>query len=117
MTQDQLILTALLLLSLVVFAWGRWRHDLVAMTTFIATVLAQIVEPSSAFSGFGHPAVVTVAAVLIISHSLNNAGVVTIVSHAIRTLALNKVRLILVLTGSVAFFSAFMNNVGVIAKK
>ncbi|MEZ5477249.1 MAG: SLC13 family permease [Thiolinea sp.] len=115
MSYQQLALSMLLLLSLLLFAWGRWRHDLVAMTTLVIGLLLGVVDQDSAFSGFGHPAVVTVAAVLIISHGLNNAGVVNVVSAQIRRFAPGPTLLLLILTGLVALFSAFMNNVGALA--
>ncbi|MEZ5535771.1 MAG: SLC13 family permease [Thiolinea sp.] len=115
MNQHQLTLSILLLLSLLMFSWGRWRHDLVAMSTLMSAILLGIVSADDAFSGFGHPAVVTVAAVLIISHGLNNAGVVELVSEQIRRYQLSKTTLLFTLTALVALFSAFMNNVGALA--
>lgn len=115
MTQEQIIISGILLLSLVMFAAGRWRHDLVAMSTLVLAVLAGVVPSGTAFDGFGHPAVVTVAAVLIISQALNNAGVVSIVSEQLRRVPMSPLMLILALTSLVTFFSAFMNNVGALA--
>ena len=67
MTTDQIIVFAILGLSLVFFMWGRWRYDVVAFTALIVAVVAGIVPTDAAFAGFGHPAVITVAAVLVIS--------------------------------------------------
>lgn len=115
MTTPQWLISGLLLVSLLMFAWGRWRHDLVAMATLLGAILLGVVPADEAFDGFGHPAVVTVAAVLIISQALNNAGVVSIVSEQLRRVRMTQVSLILALTALVTFFSAFMNNVGALA--
>lgn len=115
MTTPQWLISILLLVSLLLFAWGRWRHDLVAMATLLGAVLLGVVPADEAFVGFGHPAVVTVAAVLIISQALNNAGVVSIVSEQLRRVQMTPVTLVLALTALVTFFSAFMNNVGALA--
>jgi di/tricarboxylate transporter len=115
MNQQQLTLSVLLVVSLLMFSWGRWRHDLVAMSTLMAAILLGIVSSEDAFTGFGHPAVVTVAAVLIISHGLNSAGVVELVSEQIRRYQLGQTALLFTLTALVALFSAFMNNVGALA--
>jgi len=93
MTTDQILISCILGLAMVMFGWGRWRYDLVAMAALILCVLFQLVEADKAFLGFGHPAVITVAAVLIISSALKNAGVVDEIASRI----------------------AFMNNVGALA--
>ena len=67
MTTDQIIIFAVLGLSLVFFMWGRWRYDVVAFTALIVAVIGGVVPTDAAFAGFGHPAVITVAAVLVIS--------------------------------------------------
>lgn len=67
MNIDQLSISAILVIALLLFAWGRWRYDLVAMFCLIVSVLVGVVPEKEAFSGFGHSAVVTVAAVLILS--------------------------------------------------
>ena len=70
MTTDQTIVFAILAVAMVLFIWGRPRYDVVAAAALIAAVLAGVVPGSSAFAGFGHPAVVTVAAVLLVSRAL-----------------------------------------------
>ena len=67
MTTDQIIIFAVLGLSLVFFMWGRWRYDVVAFTALIVAVIGGVVPTDAALPGFGHPAVITVAAVLVIS--------------------------------------------------
>lgn len=64
MTEEQLKILAILAVTVVLFVWGRWRHDIVALTALLTCVFAEIVPAESAFSGFGHPAVITVACVL-----------------------------------------------------
>lgn len=76
MSSEQITATGLVGLALVLFAWGRWRYDIVALVVMLAAVAGGIVNPESAFLGFGHPAVITAAAVLIVSRGLDAAGVV-----------------------------------------
>ena len=71
MTQDQLILFALLALVFVFLIWGRWRYDLVAFIALLAALLTGLVPLDQAFSGFGHPATVIIALVLIVSRGLS----------------------------------------------
>ena len=71
MSFDQIAILALIGAILILFIWGRWRYDLIAFTALLVAVVIGLVEPMEAFIGFGHPAVVTVAAVLIISRALS----------------------------------------------
>ncbi|MFP5466985.1 MAG: SLC13 family permease, partial [Gammaproteobacteria bacterium] len=76
MTNDQGWVVFILLASVIMFLWGRWRHDMVAVGALLACVLSGVVAPAQAFSGFGHPAVITVACVLVLSRGLQSSGAV-----------------------------------------
>ena len=80
MTTPQITITAILFITLILFAWGKYRHDIVAIFCLVMAVVAGVVPSEDAFTGFGHAAVITVAAVLIISHALKNAGVVNVIA-------------------------------------
>lgn len=112
---DQIVVFATLLLALVLFAWGRIRHDFVALIALFVVVVAGVVEPAAAFSGFGHPAVITVAAVLIIGKGLEASGLIDLLGRWVTRTGNNLVIQIMILSGMVAFASAFMNNVGALA--
>ena len=63
------------------FLWGRWRHDMVAAASLLACVLAGLIAPRDAFAGFGHPAVITVACVLVLSRGLQTSGAVDVLAR------------------------------------
>jgi di/tricarboxylate transporter len=115
MTQAQVAILLLGGATIALFLWGRWRHDLVALASLLASVLLGLVPAPQAFSGFGHPAVITVACVLILSRGLQATGVVdalaqrVVPSHGGPTLAIAS------LTGVGLVLSAFINNVGAMA--
>ena len=115
MTTDQLVAFGIILESLILFAWGRWRYDIVAMAALIVAVIAGIVPVDKAFAGFSDAAAVTVAAVLIISQSLQRSGAINELSGTIGKLPANSVIQIGALTLTVAVLSAFMNNVEALA--
>lgn len=115
MTREQIVIFAILGFALFMFAWGRYRHDVVAATTLMLTVIFGLVDPSSAFAGFGHPAVITVASVLIISHALKLSGVVDLIAAKLIPYTKNQTMHIIALTAVVTVASAFMNNVGALA--
>ena len=125
MTIDQIAIFSIILLTFILFIWGKWRYDIVAIialcTLFIADQLLGgeqsnlILEPSNIFMGFGHPAVITVAAVLIISRALRNSGVVDVITRYISPFSKYQTVHISSLSGVVSIFSAIMNNVGALA--
>jgi len=115
MTADQIAVIAVLLLSLVLFAWGKWRHDLVAIFALLALVLLGVIPSDSAYAGFGHAAVITVAAMLVISAALEETGVVDFIARRLNKAAGGEAMTLLLVTLLVTVLSAFMNNVGALA--
>lgn len=105
----------ILLAALVLFVWGRWRHDLVAGAALAASVLVGVVDAKDAFDGFSDPAVVTVVLVLILSAAIRESGVLDRIVAAARPLMATPGSMVATLTGLTAFLSAFMNNVGALA--
>jgi di/tricarboxylate transporter len=115
MTTEQAILVAILLLAIAGFIWGRFRHDLVAIAALLAASLAGLVPAAQAFAGFGHPAVVTVAAVLVLSGALQRTGAVDEWTRRLLPAGVGPSATIAALCAMVAFLSAFMNNIGALA--
>lgn len=115
MTVDQGIVFGILTGALILFMGGRPRYDVVALLALLAAVFADIVEPQEAFLGFGHPAVVTVAAVLIVSRALRNSGVADVIAGWLSRVGDRAAFQVPALTGAVVPFSAFINNVGALA--
>jgi di/tricarboxylate transporter len=115
MSTEQGLAFAVLGAALVLFAWGRWRYDVVAVFALLAVVGFGLVPATEAFNGFAHPAVITVAAVLIISRGLQNAGIVDFVGKALNPLKGRENLQLAALCIVVAFLSSFMNNVGALA--
>ena len=115
MTFDQALVLAILAGALALFLWGRWRHDMVAMAALLAAVVAGIVPAGEAFSGFGHPAVITVACVLILSRGLQNSGAIDLLAQRVLPTNASPVTMLAGLTALTALLSGFMNNVGALA--
>jgi di/tricarboxylate transporter len=114
-TFDQAVVFAILAATLVLFVWGRWRYDLVAVAALLLVFIAGLVPAGQVFLGFGHPAVVTVAAVLVLSRGLLNAGVVDSLSRSLAQVGYRPMAQVATLTSIVVLCSAFMNNVGALA--
>ncbi len=115
MTGHQILIMGILAATLGGFLWGRWRHDMVALGALLACVLVGVVPAGDAFAGFGHPAVITVACVLVLSGSLQSSGAVDVLTRRILKLKVGPTLMIGALTGLAALLSSVMNNVGALA--
>ncbi len=115
MDAHQISLFALLGAVIVLFIWNRWRYDVVAGMALMAAVYLGIVEPDRAFTGFSHPAVITVACVLVISRALQNSGLVEVLLRFLDGTKRSSTGQIAANCGVVGMLSAFMNNVGALA--
>jgi len=115
MTSDQIILFALFGAVFALLLWGRFRYDIVAFSALLAGVVLGVVPTKDAFSGFGHPATLVVALVLVVSAGLVRSGAVFLITRtlvdATRSLGAH-----IALMGAIGgILSAFMNNVAALA--
>ena len=115
MTQDQILILAILACTVGMFLWGRWRHDMVAMGSLLACVLAGVLPAGDALTGFGHPAVITVACVLVMSRGLLTSGAVDVLTRHVLPKKAGPTLSLVALMGLGAVLSGFMNNVGAMA--
>lgn len=115
MNTEQMLIVSILFATIGMFLWGRWRHDMVAVGALLACVFVGLVSYADAFAGFAHPAVITVACVLVLSHGLQTSGAVDALTRRVLPAKAGPTLAILSLTALGALLSAFMNNVGALA--
>lgn len=115
MNFEQTLIVGILVATVAMFLWGRWRHDMVAVGALLACVVGGLVPAAGAFNGFGHPAVITVACVLVLSQGLQTSGAIDALTRAVLPAKAGPTLTIAVLTLVGAVLSAFMNNVGALA--
>lgn len=115
MTADQIMIFVLLILMLILFIWGKWRYDVIAVGILLLAAFVGLVPMESAFAGFANPAVMTVAAVLILTKGLTAAGVVDYIAKYLLKVGDNTLLQITLLVLAVTVSSAFINNIGALA--
>ena len=115
MTLQQIFLFIILVLVFVMLIWGRWRYDLVAFIALMAALLTGVVPISDAFSGFGHPATVIIALVLIVSRGLSNSGVIELLARYVVDASRKLAAHVGIMSALAAGLSAVMNNVAALA--
>ena len=115
LTAEQISLFVILGAVFSLLLWGRIRYDLVAFAALVVAVIVGAVPGGDAFSGFGHPATIIVALVLIVSRGLSNSGAVELIARYVvsrtRPLSVH----IGLMSGVGAVLSALMNNVAALA--
>ena len=112
---DQVLLSATLIALLGLFIWGKVRYDALAIGALFVLVALEIIPANDAFAGFAHPAVVTVALVLIISQGLKNSGLTGLVGKLIGTRTFTEFQFLVCLLFIAAILSSFINNIGALA--
>jgi di/tricarboxylate transporter len=115
MTLDQIVLFALFGGVFALLVWGKWRYDVVAFSALIAGVVLGVVPAGSAFAGFGHPAVVIIALVLVVSRGLAASGAVEMITKALVDKDRSVPGHIGIMATLSAALSAVMNNVAALA--
>jgi di/tricarboxylate transporter len=115
MTTDQAILFTLLFFVFALLIWGRLRYDLVAFMALTVALVLGVVPKDQAFSGFGHPATIIIALVLVVSKGLSNSGVIELVAKQVSRFSHSLQTHIAAMSGIAAGLSAVMNNVAALA--
>lgn len=115
MTDDQIFLFSLLGTVFALLIWGRIRYDLVAFAALVIAVVAGVVPKDQAFDGFGHPAVIIIALVLIVSRGLVTSGAIEVIARHVVSASRSVSAHVGIMSGVGAALSAVMNNVGALA--
>ncbi len=115
MTTDQTVLFALLFCVFILLIWGRLRYDLVAFGALSVALILGVVPKAEAFSGFGHPATVIIALVLIVSRALSNSGAIELIARYMVDASRKLGAHITIMSALAAGLSAVMNNVAALA--
>jgi di/tricarboxylate transporter len=105
------VMVAILVIPMV----SRLRYDLVTLLALLLLALLGVTAPERTFAGYGHPAVITVAAVLVVSRGLQNAGIVDLLARWLGNVGQRYALQLAALCGLTAIASAFMNYIGALA--
>jgi len=107
---------ALTLFALVLFAWNRFRVDVVALVVMLALILSGAVSPRDGISGFAHEATITVALMLVLAAGLLRTGAIDVLAGWTGRLAHgSETRLLVVTVLLILPLSAVVNNTAAVA--
>ena len=112
---DQLILSIVIIGLLVFFISGKYRYDYVSLGALALLILFDVIKIENAFVGFSHPAVITVALVLLISKGLQDAGLSAVTGNIIGRFSPSETQFLFLIMFIAAILSSFINNIGAMA--
>ena len=112
---DQHLLSITIVSLLGLFIWSKFRYDALAAGALVFLIILGVIPANQAFDGFAHPAVITVALVLIISQGLKNSGLTGLVGKLIGGKSFSKFQFLISLMLIAAVLSSFINNIGALA--
>ncbi|MEW5685995.1 MAG: SLC13 family permease [Pseudomonadota bacterium] len=115
MTLQQALAFGLVGSTIVLFIWGRWRYDLIALVALVVGVAIGVVPAGKAFSGFSNDVTVIIACALVVSAAFARSGVVEYVLRPLLPRLTDARTQVPFLVAAVALISMVTKNVGALA--
>jgi di/tricarboxylate transporter len=101
--------------ALILFMWNRVRADVVGLIVMAALIVSGLVTPQQGISGFSNEAMITVAAMFVLSAGLSRTGTIDRVGRLVARFAgKSEIRLLLASVAIAVPLSAFINNTPVV---
>lgn len=98
------------------FVSEKLAPDVTALLALLALLLTGVLTPYEAFSGFSHPATISVAAVLVLSAGVERTGALTYIARRLLTpIGNSELTLTVVIMVIISSISAFVNNTAAVA--
>jgi di/tricarboxylate transporter len=113
---DMILVGIIVLAATGMFIWGKVRIDIIALCLLVLLFVLKLIEPDQVLYGLANQATVTIAAMFIISAGLVRTGLVEWAARKLDRLAgKTELRLMLVISLTAAFLSAFIINAAIVA--
>lgn len=110
------ILLIILGLTIVLFIWGKWPPDVVALMAMIALYLSGILDLSETLSGFSNPTVIMIAALFVVGEGLSRTGWTALAGKRFVAWARkSSSRLLVIVTSGSSLLSGLVSNTGTVA--
>jgi len=116
MTIEIAIVLFIIGLAFVLFVTEALPIDVTALSILGIMILIGYISPQDAIKGFSNPAVITIAALFILSYSLQKSGVLEyLVLRLLKIGSKSKVFGLIIYLFAIAIASAFVNNTAIVA--
>ena len=115
MTHQQALAFALVLVTIGMFVWGRFRYDLISLAALLASVLLGLTPAKKAFDGFSNDVVVIIACALVVSAGFARSGVIEAILRPVTPRLKTARSQVPVFVAATALLSMATKNVGALA--
>lgn len=115
MRVDQWLSLLVIAFMMGAFVWGRYRYDIVAVSSLLAAIIVGIVPAKTAFSGFADDIAIIVGSALIVSAAISRSGIMDVALRRLSPEKRGPRMQLIILIAIVAALSAFVKNIGALA--
>ena len=106
----------ILLITILLFVWGKLRPDMVALLSMLALFLTGVIDTREALGGFADNTVILIAVLFVVGEGISRSGIATWLGHQIvKQAGSSQDRLLLLIMIGTAVLSAFISNTGTVA--
>ena len=110
------LMLAILLVTIILFVWGKFSPDVVALISMLSLFLFGILDSKETLSGFSNPTVIMIAALFIIGEGLSQTGWTAQAGQKfVQWAGKSFPKLLIILTLGSGFLSGFVSNTGTVA--
>lgn len=111
-----ILVFVILLITIILFVWGKLRPDMVALLSMLALFLTGVVDTREALGGFADNTVILIAVLFVVGEGISRSGIATWLGHRIvKQAGSSQDRLLLLIMIGTAVLSAFISNTGTVA--
>ena len=115
-TADMAMVLGVVGVTILLFLTEWLRVDVVAILVMVTLPLLGVIEGAEAFSGLSSNAVMSIIAVIIMGRGLDHTGIIArLMKPLMRLAGTSRSRILILIAGTVAVISSFMQNVGAAA--
>jgi di/tricarboxylate transporter len=115
MTVHQALAFSIIGVAIILFAWGRYRYDLISLGALLAGVVVGVVKPKDAFAGFSSDVVIIIASALVVSAAFQRSGIAEALIRPLFVRLKSARSQVPALAGATALLSMVTKNVGALA--
>lgn len=116
MSIDLIITFAIIIIGVFLFVKDYFSIDTTSILIMALFIVSGILNPEEGFSGFNHPATITLGCIFVVSGGIFNSGILEGLSYKIIKFAkIHYLVALVVFFVITAFFSAFINDTAVVA--
>ena len=106
----------ILIITTILFIYGKYRSDFIAIGSLLALTISGVVTPAEALAGFSNSVVIMIAGLFIVGAGIFNTGLAEQIGNKLIQFGKNsETRLLIIIMLTVGVFSALMSNTGTVA--